>query len=334
MVAAARALKTDDELAAVPLSQGVVIELPDGVTVPEAGGAADPAGKDAKPAKTEPDADDPVEALRAQLKASEDARKIDADRITKAERDAADARRVAGERDRELTEARARSVDHESEAIDSGLAAAQSEDKAARAALTSAIESGNAEAQGEAAARIGRAASDIREFERAQATLAADREREKNKPAAAAAAPVDPVAAIDADPNLMMVEKDWLKAHSDAVVDPRRNARLGVAYDDAIAKGLIRGTKPYFDHLEQFMGYAKADAAAVERNDDMSDVQAPPSRAERDGTGRPSNGRVTLSPEEREIARGMGVSEIEYARQKVAFDAARKADPEKYNGRG
>lgn len=323
MAAAARAFKTDDELSVIPLSEGVEIELPDGVVVPEPDAPLAKVEAKRQPEPTADD-DDPVEALKAQLKASEDAR-------ARAERETAAARQEAADRAARLDVAERRSVDHEGEAIASGLAAAQAEEAAARAALKTAIENGDAEGQANAAAKIGRAGSDIREYERAQASLAAQRdEREKNPPRQTVQQQTDPVAAIDANSNLMSVEKDWLKAHSDAVVDPRRNARLGVAYDDAIAKGLIRGTKPYFDHLEQFMGYASAARPATQEN---TDVQAPASRTERDVSGRPTNGRVTLSPEEREAARNMGVSEIEYARQKVAFEAARKADPEKYAGR-
>jgi hypothetical protein len=93
-------------------------------------------------------------------------------------------------------------------------------------------------------------------------------------------------------------------------------------------QGLIRGTPAYFDYLEEFMGYKTSDT------DRSISVQAPPSRNERGNDGRPSGSRVTLTPEERDIAKSLGVSEIDYAKNKVRFEDAKRADPEKYSSRG
>lgn len=321
-MAATRALKTQEEISAVPLSEGVVIELPDGVVVPDA--ATDDVVVEKKAAVEQKDG---ASILQEQLDAAKAA-------TARAEKQVADERAARVKAEREAAAAQSRVADSESEAVASGLAGAQAEQKAARAALKNAQDTGDSEALADATERLARAASDIRDFERAQAQLSTEREREKERVTTQdRAAPVDPIAAIDANPQLMAEEKTWLKAHSDCMIDPRRNARLGVAYDDAIAKGLIRGTKPYFDHLEQFMGYAKAAPATADSQTEEADVQAPPTRADRDASGRPSgNGTVRLTSEEREIARSMGVSEIDYAKQKVAFDTARRADPERYSG--
>jgi hypothetical protein len=54
------------------------------------------------------------------------------------------------------------------------------------------------------------------------------------------------------------------------------------------------------------------------------------SRESRSPSGQPSNARVTLSPEQRDLARSMGLSDVEYARGVVALGADKKANPEKY----
>jgi hypothetical protein len=113
--------------------------------------------------------------------------------------------------------------------------------------------------------------------------------------------------------------------------DPDFNRKLEFAYQGAIQKGVVRGSPEYFDHIERATGLK---AAQSEENDDLS-VQAPVSRSERTVDGRStSSNRVTLTAEEREICRSMGISEIDYARQKVAFSVAQKNDPERYSNRG
>lgn len=308
---AARALKTEEEISAVPLDQPVLVELPDGV-----GEIEDDSGKSVE--------DTGSKVLQEQLEAMKAANKISEDRAVAAEKREADARRDADTRTRELAEQRTRTDSLEGDFISGSLAAAQRDRDSAKAKFTRAYETGDAAIMADAQSEIGRAEARILSLESGAAEIAERKER-KVDPAPQRQAPVDPIAAIDANPNLMSAEKDWLKAHSDAVIDQRRNARLGVAYEDAIAKGLIRGQPAYFEFLETAMGYTKP-----KTEDGDTDVQAPPSRNERGGDGRPTNGKVTLSPDQREMARNLGISEIEYAKQVVAFEAARKIEPEKY----
>ena len=58
---------------------------------------------------------------------------------------------------------------------------------------------------------------------------------------------------------------------------------------------------------------------------------APPTREVASSrTGLPSNSRVTLTPTEREIAKSSGLTEIQYAEQKLRLQREKLADPERF----
>lgn len=308
---ALRALKTDEETSAIPLDQPVLIELPSNVDF----GTDDDDDNTVKIAD-----DDGAKSLQEQFEAAKLAQKASDDRAEIAERDARDARRAAADSARELAAQQRRSDSLEGDVMSGGLAARQSELATAEADLERAFEAGDAKGVAKANGLIGRLSAQIVGLEAGVAEVAERKER----PAPDTRKPADPVAAIDSMAGLMPAERDWLKAHQDAIVDPKRNARLGVAYDDALSQGLVRGTPTYFQYLDKFMGYTKADEGKE------TDVQAPPSRNERSGNGQINNGQIKLTSEEREIAKNMGVSDIEYARSKQQFEVARKADPDKY----
>jgi len=319
-----RALKTEEEIAAIPLDQEILVELPGGMTEEE------PAVVE-KPEKGKADIDPGAKTLQEQLEAAQAAQRASDERQRAADERAAKAERDAAQARREAEEAVKRSAALEGDVITGGLAAAQAEVAAAKLALQTAGEAGDYKAMGDAQERIARASAKVLNYEAGAAEIA---ERPKVEPRQEQSRQViDPIQAVDSNPNLFPAEKEWLKAHPDCVTDTRRNAELGVGYERAVKKGLVRGTPDYFAYLNEFMGYEKP-ASNDSDNDGSLNVSAPPSRNERGGDGRPSSNRIVLSPEEREIAKSMGVSDIEYAKSKQAFEAARKADPEKYSSRG
>lgn len=312
-----KALRKDEDLAAVPLDQPVLVDLEPVGSVE----VDDPADRSEIIDGAERTKEDPgVVVLKDQLE------------LMRKAREASDARNADLERrvkqaERERTDAVNSQSRTEVDAVQSGLAAAQAEQAAAKVALKQAGESGDWEAMAEANARIGRSASDIREFERSAALLA-DRKDQVQEQPRQQAQPIDIMSAIESNPQLMPSEKEWLKAHPEAYAS--RNKELDVAYDRAMRQNLSRGTPAYFKFMDEFMGYAKPDAQA--QDDDMP-VSAPVHRNDRGGDGRPTGGKIMLTPEERDLAKSMGVSDIEYARQKVAFEAARKIEPAKYGDR-
>lgn len=301
---ALRALKTEEEIAGIPLDQEILVELPSATI-------ADPVIEDKKTEK--PEIDPAAKTLQDQL---ETLKRESAERQAKIEREANE--RIA-KAEREAAELRTRSQTLEGDIINGGLAAAQSERDSAKAALKVAGEAGDWAAIADAQSRIGRAEAKILSFESGAAEIA---ERKEVKPQEQPRQTVDPVTAMRANPNLLEVEKEWLGKHQDALVGTRNN-ELSVGYERAMKQGLHRGSSEYFSFLEEFMGYKKTDG-------DIS-VQAPPSRNERDSDGRPTNSNVVrLTSEEREFAKNMGITELEYAKQKQNLGAARKIEPDRY----
>lgn len=311
-------LTDEKEIAAVPASEPVLVVLDPTPT----GMELDDVEVNTKPDKVEK-VEDGTDQLRQQLEASQKA-------AAEANRRAQEATRQVQDKDRELVEARTRTLDTEEQAVSSGLAGAQAELDAASQAFEAAFESGNAKEAAKAQARIGRASSDIREYEKAAAALADRKEREKARPEQRQEAPrfnsVDE--AIDAAPNLMDAERQWLKQHQEVWVDQRRNAELGVAYDRAVNKErLMRGTPEYFQYLEEFLGYSKK----PQTEERSSIVAAPVSRDNRTISGQQTNNnQIMLSPEQRAMAQSMGISEKSYAQNVLRLQRAKNDNPEKY----
>jgi hypothetical protein len=113
---------------------------------------------------------------------------------------------------------------------------------------------------------------------------------------------------------------------------------LGVLHHAAINSGLVDCSPGYFDFLEQ--GLATLDAQEPAKNlasemhqrlqdearkqpppppprTDASFVSAPVSRNVPSGSGQRFPMKVTLSPEEKDAARMSGISEADYAKQKI-----------------
>lgn len=317
-------LRDDKELAAIPLGEPVLVVLDPAPTGAEAEGS--PQQQERQPARKEqPDADEGEKVLKQQLEAAQKAREA-------AERQTAEERTARAKVERDLVAARAQSATNESDAIASGLAAAQAERDAAKAAVKQAFEAGDADKLAEAQERLGRSAADIREYERAQVLSTQARERERNQPRQEQQRPADINQVID-QMQLLPQERDWLKSHPEALMDKSRNTELDAAYIKATRKGLARGTDAYFQFIEKEMGYEQPEQPDGE-DEGTTIVAAPVSRETRSSvSGQPQGNKITLSPEQREFARTMGLSDVQYARQVAALQQDKKTFPEKYAGR-
>lgn len=313
-------IKDEKALAAVPLDEPVLVLLDPEPTVDD----------DApEPAKAEPEKkEDGATLLQKQLEAAQQAR-------LKAEKDTATEREARAKAEKDLAAARVRTADSESDAVASGLAAAQAERDNAKAAVKAAFEEGNAEKLAEAQEKLGRASADIREFERAQVTMAERKEQEAKTPVVEQPKPPADVNEMIDRMQLLPAERDWLKEHPDSLMDRGRNIELDAAYIKATRKGLVRGTADYFKFIEGEMGYvtpAKDDDTDEERT---PIVAAPVSRESRSSLSnervRPNT--VQLTPQQREMAALMGVSDVEYARGVQQMDQEKRVNPEKYAAR-
>jgi hypothetical protein len=111
---------------------------------------------------------------------------------------------------------------------------------------------------------------------------------------------------------------------------------LGAMHHDALHSGLVDLSPSYFSYLEQRLASLPqpvAEATAMRMTEDMAArerasqppppkptrpiVSAPVSREVPSGSGRRQNSRITLTPQEVEMARISNVSPDEYARQKL-----------------
>lgn len=325
-----KAMKTIEELNAVPTDEPVLVQLEPPAT--SAANDQEPPEDDAAKVVTK-DEDAGVDQLRKELAAAQKAREASDAQVLKEREERQRAEQAAAEAARKVKLAEGHSLDSEEQAIGSGLASAQAERDAAKAAVRSAFEVGDAEKLAEAQERLGRAAADIREYERAQAMLAerkAEAARQPDVPAQPTR-PADINSLID-QMNLLPAERDWLKAHPESLMDRGRNVELDAAYIKATRKGIARGTPAYFKFIEKEMGYVEDNA-----DDDVTEgtgiVSAPVAREARSSSGAPTGNRVVLTPEQRDFARTMGLTDIQYATQVLALRRDKSDNPEKYAAR-
>jgi len=143
---------------------------------------------------------------------------------------------------------------------------------------------------------------------------------------------------IERLPTASAAQKEWLRRHRDVLDDPRRLAHLGAAHHDALAEGNAADSPEYFSFLERRLGY-RSDVPGALPFDPMDSVSKPTAPARRVMVSAPVSrsasasggadltamrGRVELTPQEREAAKISGVTEREYAQQKVRLMLAKR----------
>lgn len=143
--------------------------------------------------------------------------------------------------------------------------------------------------------------------------------------------PVDPIENMR---GLSYEEKNWLRAHPDAL-HGAKNARLNAAYFDAMDEGIQRGTPRYFEFIEEKLGYRekpmeKKEPAPAPEVENSAMVAAPPSNNVPSGAGSGRKPVYTLTKEEAEIAKLSGITPQEYAKQREIFKNLRKQNPDDY----
>jgi len=118
----------------------------------------------------------------------------------------------------------------------------------------------------------------------------------------------------------------WVRSHPDYVRDPRLNRKMIRAHEDAIEDGIPADTDEYFQRIEKTLGIAEEAPAPVPVDDPTSGAAKPTQRrssppaapVSRSGTGDGVRKDVVrLTAEEREMATMMGMTEQEYAKNKV-----------------
>lgn len=136
--------------------------------------------------------------------------------------------------------------------------------------------------------------------------------------------PADPVEAFAA--RLSATSADWVRRNPKFVTDPRLNRKMIRAHEDAVDDGIRVDTPEYFAAIESKLGISESNPSATKSNEsgdqyaakvtqrrDVAPAAAPVSR----GTSNGSKNVVRLTAAEREAASDMGMSEKEYASQKL-----------------
>lgn len=145
--------------------------------------------------------------------------------------------------------------------------------------------------------------------------------------------PADPVEALASQ--LSPRSGDWVRRNPQCVTDPRLYQKMVAAHNLAVADGYAPDSDDYFDFIEDTLKINRRQAAAqtsrlaqdqAEDDEPMSSASKPvqrrsaPPAAPVSRSGTPTGQRpnqVRLTRQEAETARDLGMSEEEYARNKM-----------------
>ena len=331
-----RAVRTKEEAAKVPEDQSISVVITDEDEVTPKQELADGQQAEKKEEKQElkrPEIVDDLDTkgqddLKKRLEDLEKAERVARDALAARQRDLDDANRRAREAEERETKVRGEASSYEMDAVNNALAASQAESDAAQRDYEAALTNQDAKAQSDAQRRLSRAEARIVQFEDSKAILEDRAKRAQDAPKKETRDPLEAAIA-----NLPDAAKTWLRTHSEYMTEPRKNAKIQSLHWDAIEAGNGAFTPSYFEWIEVQLGMRKA---PKKEDDDVEDepetrkerviTSAPVSRESpslRDG--RPTNQRITLSPEQREAARFSGVSEIEYAKQLIRMNEMKKS---------
>jgi len=285
-------------------------------------------GADPKPELQE-EVVDPTEALKTQIEALKKSNQEYLEKIEQERQGRAEALKRIQEREAEFGKLQEQTVNSQQDAINAALSAAQSDAESAQRDIEAAFQLGDAKASTEAYRKLARAESRILALENGKEAL--EREiKERSKPVEVKPEASDPLDNVNIPP----LAKRWLRQHPEYLNDARKNSKLQALHWDVVDEGYQPYSAEYFEVMEQKLGMRQAPVVHKEEEDDVDDasgtprkalVSAPPSReAPSLGTG-PRGGKVTLTRAEKDAARISGVTEEEYAKQKLRLQQA-KAD--------
>lgn len=245
------------------------IEAEDDVTVvvPEVAKPPDPEPKPLdKVAATEPEKPKaPAEDLAEQFKAQQQATDRERERATRAERQAAEERKVTARITQERDAARKGMATRELETINAGINAAETEASAAEAEYQTAFDAGDGKRMAEAQRRMARAEARKLRFDEAKDDIESRQaEPEPKEQPRQTTQPADQFEAYLGQ--FTPKTAGWLREHSEWVSDGKKNARLQAAHYDAVANDITPDSDEYFAHVEQMIGLHEATEPPAKTN--------------------------------------------------------------------
>ena len=254
------------------------------------------------------DADLALKHLKEQLEAANRAR--------------AEAEYRAQESDRQAQKADMNTQQANLYTISSAIDAQKREVEIQKATLAAALSNGDHQQAAEIQYAMSETSSRLQQLQLGKEAL----EKEiKNPPQKQYQAPVDPVEQFASQ--LSLRSAAWVRAHPQCVTDPRLQQKMIAAHNIAVADGIPADSDDYFQFVEDTLKISPKRQEAQESA--MSDASAPVQRrtappatpVSRSGTG---TGRQTarLTKEEAEMAKMMGQTPEEYAKNKLELIAA------------
>ena len=206
--------------------------------------------------------------------------------------------------------------------ISSAIDAQKREVEIQKATLAAALSNGDHQQAAEIQYAMSETSSRLQQLQLGKEAL----EKEiKNPPQKQYQAPVDPVEQFASQ--LSLRSAAWVRAHPQCVTDPRLQQKMIAAHNIAVADGIPADSDDYFQFVEDTLKISPKRQEAQESA--MSDASAPVQRrtappatpVSRSGTG---TGRQTarLTKEEAEMAKMMGQTPEEYAKNKLELIAA------------
>lgn len=258
--------------------------------------------------------DDGVAVLRKQLDDEIAARKAAEERATAAEA----ARREAA--DREFS---ARSDQHETNIslVESAIAEMERNAEILKAGLEEAYATGDAKRAADITAEMQDTAGKLNQLREGHASL---KGKVVERPTASAAQQQDPLEAIAK--GLSPKSAAWVRAHPEVATDKKAFNRMIAAHHAALAEDLVADTPEYFAHLDKAYTPPAPKvtvdepvlSAAATGGGGRGVVDAPVvAPAGRGGGG--GKQVVTLTRAERDAAEASGLTDLEYAKNKLAL---------------
>jgi hypothetical protein len=137
----------------------------------------------------------------------------------------------------------------------------------------------------------------------------------------------DPVEALASQ--LTPRSADWVRRHPQCVTDQRLYQKMIASHNLAVADGIAPDSDEYFEAIESTMKLSPKREARVEKVEDPFSEAAAPTKARTSppaapvsrtaSSGAPRQNVVRLSKDEREMAQMMGMTDHEYAKNKMAL---------------
>lgn len=237
----------------------------------------------------------------------------------------AEAERRAGEADSRAHQALTHAEETDLQLITNAIGTIQGNNTILKQQFSQALAAGDYDAVADVQEKIALNAAHLQRLKEGKEAMEAAPKREAPRQH-----PVDRVEALAAQ--LKPASADWVRRHPEYAQDDRLYRKMIRAHEDAIDDGLTADTPDYFASIESRLGIQDQRPPARTDDGDATDgaakvvarraspAAAPVSRQPPSPT-RPNT--VRLSAEEREIAAMNGMSDQEYARQKLRIQQER-----------